>query len=144
MCKTVIQIRVEAAMSRRDGKEGFELIDHDAFRREGPGKRFIEPRILFLLYGKPAHGYEIVGCMEDIPLPGPLPDTGAVYRKLRQMEGKGLVTSRWEDGGPGPKRRIYSLTGKGKLSMVTWVEAIEQRVTLLNRFVSLCDKKVVR
>ena len=131
-------------MTGRKGKEGSELIEHDAFRREGPGKRFIEPRILYLLYGKPAHGYRIVGRMEDIPLPGPLPDTGAVYRKLRQMEGKGLVTSRWEDGGSGPKRRIYSITEKGKLSMIIWVEAIEQRVSMLNRFVRLCDEKAVR
>ncbi len=131
-------------MTGRNGKEGFELIENDAFRREGPGKRFIEPRILFLLYGKPAHGYKIIVRMEELPLPGPLPDTGAVYRKLRQMEGKELVSSRWEDGDSGPKRRIYSITAKGKLSMVTWVEAIEQRVSTLNRFISLCDEKVVR
>lgn len=131
-------------MTGRNRKDGPQLAGYDAFRREGPGKRFIEPRILYLLQGKPAHGYEIVGRMEDIPLPGPLPDTGAVYRKLRQMEGKGLVASRWEDGLSGPKRRIYRITAKGRRSMATWVEAIEQRVTMLKLFVSLCDEKGIR
>ena len=131
-------------MTGRNRKDRSELAEYDSFRREGPGKRFIEPRILYLLQGKPAHGYEIVGHMEDIPLPGPLPDTGAVYRKLRQMEGKGLVASRWEDGGPGPKRRIYRITAKGRRTMATWAKAIEQRVTILNRFISLCNDKEVR
>jgi poly-beta-hydroxybutyrate-responsive repressor len=141
MCLTVIEIQGKETMTGRNAKDGPGLAEHDAFRREGPGKRFIEPRILYLLQGKPAHGYEIVGCMEDIPLPGPLPDTGAVYRKLRQMEEKGLLASRWEDGDSGPKRRIYRITAKGKRSMVTWAEAIEQRAAMLIRFVRLCDEK---
>ena len=131
-------------MTGRNVKDGPGLAEYDAFRREGPGKRFIEPRILYLLSGKPSHGYEIVGRMKEIPLPGPLPDTGAVYRKLRQMEGKGMLASRWEDGGSGPKRRIYRITDKGRRSMAVWVEAIEQRVKMLNSFVSLCEKKVAR
>ena len=131
-------------MTGRNVKDGPGLTEYDTFRCEGPGKRFIEPRILYLLSGKPSHGYEIVGRMKEIPLPGSLPDTGAVYRKLRQMEGKGLVTSRWEDGGSGPKRRIYSITVKGKRSMAIWVDGIEQRVTMLNRFISLCDEMAVR
>ncbi len=131
-------------MTGRNVNEGPGLTEYDTFRCEGPGKRFIEPRILYLLSGKPSHGYEIVGRMKEIPLPGPRPDTGAVYRKLRQMEGKGLLTSRWEDGGSGPKRRVYMITGKGKRSMAAWVEAIEQRIEMLNCFVSLCDKKVAR
>jgi len=131
-------------MTGRNAQDKPGLTEYDTFRCEGPGKRFIEPRILYLLSGKPSHGYEIVGRMKEIPLPGSLPDTGAVYRKLRQMEGKGLVTSRWEDGGSGPKRRIYSITVKGKRSMTIWVNGIEQRVTMLNRFVSLCDEMAVR
>jgi DNA-binding PadR family transcriptional regulator len=125
-------------------KEEVRLADREAFRREGPGKRFIEPRILYLLYGKSAHGYEIVGRMEEIPLPGPLPDTGAVYRKLRQMEEEGLLASSWGTGGTGPRRRNYRITEKGRSRMVAWLEAIGQRIEMLERFTSLCREEVVR
>ena len=131
-------------MAGREKEDELKLTDRDAFRREGPGKRFIEPRILYLLHGGPAHGYEIIGRMEEIHLPGPLPDTGAVYRKLRQMDENGLVASRWEGGGPGPRRRVYRITAKGKRRLATWVEAIGQRVAMLERFIGLCEEEGVR
>ena len=132
-------------MAGKKSKDGeFKITDRDAFRREGPGKRFIEPRILLLLIRGPSYGYEIIGRMEEIPLPGPLPDTGAVYRKLRQMEEKGLVTSRWEGGGQGPRRRIYRISARGKKRLSFWVEAIRQRVTMLERFIGLCEEEGVR
>ncbi|MBC7253151.1 MAG: helix-turn-helix transcriptional regulator [Actinobacteria bacterium] len=107
--------------------------------REGPGKRFIEPRILFLLSRGPAHGYELLQRMEEVPLPGPLPDVGAVYRKLRSMEEEGLVTSRWTAAEKGPQRKVYRLTPRGRKRLALWAEAIRGRVTLLRRFLDLYD-----
>ncbi len=115
------------------------LEDVDTYMREGPGKRFIEPRILFLLSRGPAHGYELMRRMEEVPLPGPLPDTGAVYRALRRMEEEGLLSSRWADAEVGPRRRVYRITAKGRKRLLVWAEAIRGRVELLRRFLELCE-----
>lgn len=111
--------------------------DVETYVREGPGKRFIEPRILFLLSRRPAHGYDLISRMEEVPLPGPVPDTGAVYRKLREMEGRGLVASRWDEKGGGPRRRVYRITAAGRRRLASWVEAIRQRMEMLQRFLDL-------
>ncbi len=111
----------------------------DFYVREGPGKRFIEPRILFLLLDGPAHGYDLLSRMQEVPLPGPVPDTGAVYRKLREMEEKGLVVSAWDDVGSGPRRRVYRLTPEGGERLGFWVKAMRERMSLLQRFLDLCE-----
>ena len=108
--------------------------DVETYVREGPGKRFIEPRILFLLSRGPAHGYDLISRMGDVPLPGPVPDTGAVYRKLREMEAEGLVVSRWDEKGGGPRRRVYRITAKGRGRLDAWAEAIRRRMEILDRF----------
>ncbi|MEW6553963.1 MAG: PadR family transcriptional regulator [Actinomycetota bacterium] len=114
--------------------------DVETYMREGPGKRFIESRILFLLSQGPAHGYELIGRMDEIPLPGPVPDTGAVYRKLREMEERGLVRSRWDESGRGPRRRTYSITAEGKRRLAAWAEAIRRRMEMLQNFLDLYDQ----
>lgn len=127
---------------KTENRRGDSLVsDVDAFIREGPGKRFIEPRILFLLSRSPAHGYDLLARMGEVPMPGPVPDTGAVYRRLRSMEEKGLVVSRWMESESGPQKRVYRITGAGRKRLATWVEAIRKRVDTLRRFLDLYDRE---
>jgi PadR family transcriptional regulator len=116
--------------------------DVETYMREGPGKRFLEPRILFLLSRGPAHGYELLGRMDEVPMPGPVPDTGAVYRKLREMEDRGLVMSAWDEHRRGPRRRVYSITGEGARRLAAWVEAIRGRMETLRRFLDLYEEEL--
>jgi PadR family transcriptional regulator PadR len=143
MSKTYIS--QEAPMAKNDnagGDKNHDTLadDIETYMREGPGKRFIEPRILFLLSQGPTHGYDLIGRMEEIPMPGPLPDTGAVYRKLRDMEEKGLVRSHWDDSGTGPRKRVYGITAEGKRRLAAWAEAIRRRMKTLQRFLDLYEK----
>ncbi|MFW6113712.1 MAG: PadR family transcriptional regulator [Actinomycetota bacterium] len=112
------------------------------FVREGPGKRFIEPRILFLLNRGPGHGYDLIRRMDEVDMPGPMPDTGAVYRKLRFMEEEGLVESHWEESSPGPQRRVYRITGPGRDRLATWAEAIRGRIEILRGFLDRCEEEL--
>lgn len=124
---------------KKEGGHGM-LADVETYVREGPGKRFIELRLLFLLRQAPAHGYELIRRMEEVPLPGPLPDTGAVYRGLRRMEEEGLVTSRWAETERGPSRKVYRITAKGRKRLAVWAEAMRERVAILRRFLALYDR----
>ncbi len=117
------------------------LTDVETYMREGPGKRFLEPRLLFLLRKGRAHGYELIQRMGEVPLPGPLPDTGAVYRALRRMEQEGLVASRWAETQRGPRRKVYRITAEGRKRLAVWAEAMRGRVAMLQRFLALYDEE---
>jgi poly-beta-hydroxybutyrate-responsive repressor len=117
-------------------------IDHDRFVREGPQKRFIEPRLLYLIKKSPSYGYQLIEDMGKLPFPGPVPDSAAVYRMLRELEKQGLVRSEWEHGESGPSKRVYNLTAEGDERLSAWVGAFRERVKMLNRFISLCEKEV--
>ncbi|MGE5541989.1 MAG: helix-turn-helix transcriptional regulator [Bacillota bacterium] len=97
-------------------------------------ERFIQPCLLLLLYEKPSHGYELLERLNDYGFEYSLPDTGAVYRNLRNMEDDGLVSSDWDVDQPGPARRLYSLTPRGVGAIHTWAAHARGRVEVLERF----------
>ncbi len=116
-------------------------LDPACFVREGPQKRFIEPRLLYLLLRGTSYGYQLVVEMEELPFPGPAPDSAAVYRMLRDLEKRGLLTSKWEPGEAGPAKRNYEITEDGKARLDGWVAALRERVKLLNGFITLVEKE---
>jgi PadR family transcriptional regulator PadR len=100
------------------------------------GLRFLEPALLALLREHRTHGYELIA-----QLPGLLGtdrvDVGNVYRALRALEERGLVTSEWRDDLPGPAKRSYAITDDGRRALQRWAawlrEARERIDTLLER-----------
>lgn len=121
------------------GQSEAEPMDQDSFVREGPGRRFLEPRLLYLIREKPSHGYKLAERARELPFPGPAPDTAAIYRMLRELERRGLVTSEWKGGGSGPRQRIYRITPEGTARLEEWLRALKERVALLNRFIAMCE-----
>jgi PadR family transcriptional regulator PadR len=100
------------------------------------GLRFLEPALLALLRDRRTHGYELIA-----QLPGLLGtdrvDVGNVYRALRSLEERRLVTSEWRDDLPGPAKRSYEITDEGRRTLQRWAswlrEARERIDTLLER-----------
>ncbi len=117
-------------------------LDHECFVRQGPQKRFIEPRLLYLIRKKPCYGYEMIEQIGDLPFPGLPPDSAAVYRMLRDLERQGLVRSEWQPGEAGPSKRIYYITESGETRLEAWLAALKERVRVLNSFITLCEKGV--
>ena len=117
-----------------------DLMDHERFVREGPKKRFIEPRLLYLIDKSPSYGYQLTEDIGKLPFPGPAPDSAAVYRMLRELEKGGLVRSEWEHGEAGPSKRVYRITRLGEKRLEAWVGAFKERVKQLNRFIKLCER----
>lgn len=128
-----------ASGKREEGKEESAL-DHECFVRQGPQKRFIEPRLLYLIRRSPCYGYEMTERMADLPFPGLPPDSSAVYRMLRDLEKRGLARSEWQPGEAGPSKRIYRITPAGEARLEAWLEALKERVRVLNRFIRLCER----
>jgi PadR family transcriptional regulator PadR len=58
-----------------------------------------------------SYGYELSEMVGD---QGLTVDLAGVYRALRTMDRRGLVTASWEPSESGPDRRVYTLTDQGR------------------------------
>ncbi len=78
---------------------------------EGLPRRFLQPFLLLSLQRDgTSYGYELY---ETVKALGLSVDLAAVYRGLRAMQQRDLVTSQWVSSLAGPDRRLYSLTSAG-------------------------------
>ena len=78
---------------------------------EGLPRRFLGAFLLLSLRREAtSYGYELCETVKSLGLPV---DLAAVYRALRTMQQRGLVTSQWVGSVAGPDRRLYSLTAAG-------------------------------
>jgi PadR family transcriptional regulator PadR len=101
------------------------------------GLRFLEPALLALLRERPTHGYELIAQLPAL-LGTERVDVGNVYRALRALEERGLVTSEWRDDLPGPAKRSYAITDDGRRALARWADwlrdARDRIDSLLARF----------
>ncbi|GAA4974802.1 PadR family transcriptional regulator [Kineococcus glutinatus] len=81
--------------------------------------------VLGAIGGEPMYGYRISQRLERLGW-GTITG-GALYPVLRSLEDAGLLTSRWEADGPGPARRYYDLTERGR-------QAVDRRRASWSRF----------
>jgi poly-beta-hydroxybutyrate-responsive repressor len=111
-------------------------------RRIGPGEyavrarveRFAEPAVLLLLRERPVHGYEL---LEQLPeLTGERVDMGNLYRFLRLLEAEGIVRSEWDDDAPGPSKRVYEVTGEGRVLLDEWTGALRDAQERIDGFLT--------
>lgn len=94
-----------------------------------------ESALLLLLHYEPAHGYTLLEGLREFGLSAM--DPSAVYRTLRDMEGRGWVTSSWEKQETlGPPRRVYRITDIGDEMLCAWMSDLEDTCKMLNRLVS--------
>jgi poly-beta-hydroxybutyrate-responsive repressor len=99
--------------------------------------RFIEPVVLFMLLEKgSAHGYELAAAVQEHQLTDSDVDRGGLYRTLRALEEMGHVTSTWDVSGPGPARRVYSLTPSGLAHLQEWTDVLGRMRDALTGFVA--------
>lgn len=109
--------------------------DHRADRRRPAGghvRSFVQPRLLFHLAQKPAHGYELMEQLGE-------EDAGAIdaallYRTLHRFQERGLVSSTWDTEAPGPARRVYEITAEGLEYLHAWAVELRRTRERLDRF----------
>jgi DNA-binding PadR family transcriptional regulator len=77
----------------------------------------IRTALLSTLTEGPAHGYEIIGRLEEKSGGFWKPSPGSVYPTLQLFEDEGLVQSEERDG-----KRVYSLTDAGRAEATTRAE----------------------
>jgi PadR family transcriptional regulator, regulatory protein PadR len=111
---------------------------HKAERWGPPGghvRSFVQPRLLFLLAQKPAHGYELMEQLAEEE--GSAIDPALLYRTLHRFQAHGLVSSTWDTEGRGPARRVYEITAEGLEYLHAWTVDLRRTRQQLDRF--LCQ-----
>ncbi|MCY2925590.1 MAG: helix-turn-helix transcriptional regulator [Planctomycetota bacterium] len=89
--------------------------------------RFIQPAVLAILSRGPVHGYRIVQDLGRMPtFSGHRPDATGVYRFLKAMEDRRLVSSAWDLSESGPAKRLFDLTAQGTVCLERWAVTLEQ------------------
>jgi PadR family transcriptional regulator PadR len=81
-------------------------------------KGHLELLLLASLAREPAHGYAIVERLRDRSAGALDLSEGTVYPALYRLERAKLVSSRWSSAS-GRRRRVYSLTRKGRTALAS-------------------------
>ena len=96
----------------------------------------LKPFILSILARGDSYGYEIIQQVHDVTHGTVRWTTGTLYPLLHNLENKGLLVAYQRDAkeGPGPRRKYYRLTPKGKKALVDerqqWLSVHEALTTL--------------
>lgn len=126
------RIAVAPGASERGGKRG----PGDTLKSEAELEdELCHPRaqlrfcLLLLVGERPGHGYDLVDRLR--PFGYEHDDPAQTYRALHWLEGAGLVSPVWETEGPGPARRVFSVTDAGRRMVESCKPRILQRVRSL-------------
>ena len=103
------------------------------------GDRFLEACLLQLLSEGMGHGYALMEQLQKFGISTKALNISTLYRTLRHMEKEGCLESEWEDGGPGPKRRVYLISEKGKKELEIRIRMMKARKSGIDRLISAYD-----
>jgi DNA-binding PadR family transcriptional regulator len=85
----------------------------------------VQPALLALLAAGGLHGYDLVQRAAALPtLRGIRPDPTGIYRILKAMARRGLLTAAWDASEKGPAKRCYTLTAAGRDCLAAWVQTL--------------------
>ena len=102
--------------------------------------RFLEACLLQLLCQGTGHGYVLVKQLQQFGISTDALNISTLYRTLRHMEKEGCLESEWEEGGPGPKRRIYLISEKGKKELEIRIRMMKARKSGIDRLINAYDR----
>ncbi len=92
------------------------------------------PAILALLDEEPAHGYALLGRLEELGFKSERMSPTTIYRILTRMEMWGLVEHDHVEAGQGPARKVYHLTEAGKADLADWSKALADQTKFIKWF----------
>ena len=104
-------------------------------------ERFLEVCLLLLLYDEIGYGYGLIEQLASFGFSQDDLNVSTLYRTLRKMEKEKLVTSSWEEGGQGPKRRVYEITESGKNELNQWIGILKVRKSRIESLITKFDEK---
>jgi PadR family transcriptional regulator PadR len=117
--------------------DNMEAVDFEECPCSGKNmSTLVGPWILLTLYDhNGTHGYEIqkiiLTRLQEMDLGV---NMAGLYRHLNMLEKRGMLTSTWETGEPGPAKRKYYLTAAGKECLWRWLGTLGIQLALIGKF----------
>jgi len=102
-------------------------------------ERYLEVSLLLLLSENESHGYGLIEDLNFFGFNNEL-NVGSLYRTLRKMEKDNLVTSHWEKGDSGPRKRVYEITEVGKVELSYWIDIMKLRKQRIENLIERYNK----
>jgi DNA-binding PadR family transcriptional regulator len=88
--------------------------------------KLVQPAVLAILAKGPLHCYELARQVSELQqFADTPPDISGVYRTLKTLENRGLVTSDWDNTHGGHSRRLFTITDRGRHSLANWHAALQ-------------------
>ncbi|MBP1918780.1 PadR family transcriptional regulator [Youngiibacter multivorans] len=103
-------------------------------------ERFLEVCLLLLLYDDVGYGYGLVEELSFFGFSEEELNVSTLYRTLRNMEKEKLVESFWEEGGQGPKRRVYRISENGTIELDKRIKIMKMRKARIERLIGRYDE----
>jgi len=83
--------------------------------------KLVQPAMLAVLADGSLHGYELARKIAEIPyFLDEAPDVSGVYRMLKALEARGMVTSDWDLSEGGRPKRLFTITDDGRRCLELW------------------------
>jgi poly-beta-hydroxybutyrate-responsive repressor len=98
-------------------------------------KSVVEAWLLLLLKTWGAHGYALVELLKGVGFTNI--DHTRIYRELRGLEKRGLVTSAWDVSSNGPAKRLYTITAAGEEFLSGCAQLLQGYTRVLEAFGTL-------
>ena len=83
--------------------------------------KLVQPAMLAILAKESLHGYELARKIGEIPhFLDEAPDVSGIYRMLKSLESRGMVTSVWDVSENGRPKRLFTITDGGRQCLENW------------------------
>ena len=88
--------------------------------------KLVQPAMLAILAKGSLHGYELARKIGEIPhFLDEAPDVSGVYRMLKTLETRGMVTSDWDISHEGRPKRLFTITDDGRQCLANWSATLQ-------------------
>ena len=105
--------------------------------------KLLQPAVLAILTKGPLHGYELARQIGDIPhFLDEAPDMSGVYRMLKTLEKRGMVTANWDISQEGRPKRMFAITDAGRQCLANWVATLQNYHKTIGSLLKTTQKAV--
>ena len=105
--------------------------------------KLIQPAMLAILAKGPLHGYKLAQKVGDIPhFLDDAPDVSGVYRILKTLETRGMVTADWDISQSGRPKRLFTITNAGRQCLEHWVDTLQNYHKTIGSLLKTTQKAV--
>jgi DNA-binding PadR family transcriptional regulator len=105
----------------------------------------LRPAILTILCDRTEglHGYAVEQELQTLKFfRDQPPDYTGLYRLLKRMEVEGLLSSTQSDSHTGPSKRVYWLTGRGRMCLSRWINSLREYQERLEDLLTCAERTV--